>query len=111
MPAAKAGEDCAMTAQFNVPSTVIAGAGASRELAPQLRRRDIKRVLLVTDAFMVSSGLAPRVVADLAAAGIAAEVFAEVQPDPSEDNVLAGFARLQACGAQAVVALGGGRPD
>ncbi|MGH7957344.1 MAG: iron-containing alcohol dehydrogenase [Opitutaceae bacterium] len=99
-----------MTAHFNVPSTVIAGAGASRELAAQLLRRDIKHVLLVTDAFMVSSGLAPRVVADLAAAGIAAEVFSEVQPDPSEDNLLAGFARLQACGAQAVVALGGGSP-
>jgi alcohol dehydrogenase len=50
------------------------------------------------------------VVADLAAAGIAAEVFDEVQPDPSEINVLAGFARLQGVGAQAVVALGGGSP-
>lgn len=65
-------------------------------------------MLLVTDAFMISSGLAPRLVADLAAAGITTEVFADVQPDPSEDNVLAGFARLQSCGAQAVVALGGG---
>jgi len=99
-----------MSIQFNVPSTVIAGAGAVRELAPQLKRRGLERVLLVTDAFMVASGLAPRVAADLAAAGIAAEVFAEVQPDPSEENVLAGFARLRACGAQAVVALGGGSP-
>lgn len=99
-----------MTAQFNVPSTILTGAGAVRELAPQLQRRGLTRVLLVTDVFMVSSGLAPRVVADLAAAGIAVEVFADVQPDPSEDNVLAGFARLQAAGAQAVVALGGGSP-
>lgn len=99
-----------MAAQFNVPSTIIAGAGAVRELAPQLVRRGIKRVLLVTDAFMVSSGVAARVVGDLTAAGVAAEVFADVQPDPSEENVLAGFARLQACGAEAVVALGGGSP-
>ena len=99
-----------MTSQFNIPSTIIAGAGASRELAPQLQRRGLTRVLLVTDAFMVSSGLAPKVVSDLTASGITVEVFADVQPDPSEDNVLAGFARLQDCGAQAVVALGGGSP-
>lgn len=99
-----------MSNQFNIPSTVITGAGASRELAPQLQRRGLSRVLLVTDAFMVSSGLAQRIVAELATAGIATEVFADVQPDPSEDNVLAGYARLQACGAQAVVALGGGSP-
>jgi alcohol dehydrogenase class IV len=99
-----------MTSQFNIPSTVVTGAGAARELAPQLKRRGLTRVMLVTDAFMVSSGLASQVVTELTAAGITVEVFADVQPDPSEDNVLAGFARLQACGAQAVVALGGGSP-
>lgn len=99
-----------MNARFNVPSTIITGAGASRELAPQLRRRGLDRVLLVTDAFMVSSGLASRIAADLASAGIAAHVFADVQPDPSVDNVLAGLDHLRASGAQAVVALGGGSP-
>ena len=99
-----------MPSHFNVPSTVIAGAGALQELAPQLARRGLSRVLLVTDSYMVSSGLAARVASDLAATGIAVEIFAEVQPDPSEENVLAGFARLQASGAQAVVALGGGSP-
>ena len=99
-----------MPSHFNVPSTVIAGAGALQELAPQLARRGLSRVLLVTDSYMVTSGLAARVASDLAATGIAVEIFAEVQPDPSEENVLAGFARLQASGAQAVVALGGGSP-
>lgn len=99
-----------MSSQFNIPATVITGAGAVHELAPQLKRRGLTRVLLVTDAFMVSSGLAPKVVTELTAAGISVEVFADVQPDPSEDNVLAGFVRLQTCQAQAVVALGGGSP-
>ncbi|HVU24129.1 MAG TPA: iron-containing alcohol dehydrogenase [Opitutus sp.] len=99
-----------MSARFNVPSTIITGAGASAELAPQLRRRGLERVLLVTDAFMVSSGLAPRIVAELTAADIAVEVFADVQPDPSVDNVQVGLARLLASRAQAVVALGGGSP-
>ncbi|MBM3873442.1 MAG: iron-containing alcohol dehydrogenase [Verrucomicrobia bacterium] len=99
-----------MPALFNIPSTVIVGAGASRELAPELSRRGLARVLLVTDAYMVSSGLVARVVGDLAAAGITVQVFADVQPDPSEENVHAGVALLQSSGAQAVVALGGGSP-
>jgi len=99
-----------MNPHFNIPSTVITGPGALQQLVPQLRRRDLQRVLLVTDAYMVASGLAPRVAAELVDAGLVVELFSEVQPDPSEENVLAGFARLQACGAQAVVALGGGSP-
>lgn len=99
-----------MISQFNIPSTVIAGAGASRELTPQLRRRGLDRVLLVTDRFMVGSGLAPRIVAELSAAGIFTEVFDDVQPDPSADNVLAGLDLLRAARSQAVVALGGGSP-
>jgi alcohol dehydrogenase len=99
-----------MSISLNIPSTVIAGAGAVRELAPQLQRRGVSRVLLVTDAFMVSSGLAARVTGELTAAGVAVEVFSDVQPDPSEGNVLAGYERLRACEAQAVVALGGGSP-
>jgi len=99
-----------MPALFNIPSTVIVGAGASRELAPELSRRGLARVLLVTDAYMVSSGLVARVVGDLAAAGITVQVFADPQPDPSEENVHAGVALLQSSGAQAVVALGGGSP-
>ncbi|MEZ5277641.1 MAG: iron-containing alcohol dehydrogenase [Opitutaceae bacterium] len=99
-----------MVSQFNIPSTIVTGAGAMHELAAQLVRRNLNRVLVVTDSFMVSSGLVSRLVADLTEVGIAVEVFADVQPDPSEDNVLAGFDCLQACGAQALVALGGGSP-
>lgn len=99
-----------MNSTFNIPSTVICGAGAVGELAAQLQRRAIRRVLLVTDRFLVECGLAARLEADLGRAGIAFETFSEVQPDPTERNVLDGLARFQASGAEAVVALGGGSP-
>lgn len=99
-----------MSSRFNVPSAVIFGAGASRELAPQLRLLGISRVLLVTDATMAESGVAGRAQSELLSAGISAEVFAEVRPDPSEENVLAGLASYAASRSEAVVALGGGSP-
>lgn len=95
---------------FNVPGTIVCGGGAILELSPQLARLGVRRVLLVTDAFMVSSGLAPRLAADLERAGIAPAIFAGVQPDPTEQNVLDGLAQFRACGAEALVALGGGSP-
>lgn len=47
-----------MIVNFNVPATVIFGGGCINELVPQLRRLQVDRVLLVTDAFMVGTGLA-----------------------------------------------------
>ena len=97
-------------AQFNVPATILIGGGALGELAAQLQRLRVARVLLVTDEFMVRSGFAPRVEADLQRAGIAVRVFSGVQPDPTEHNVLDGHAAFAESRAQAIVALGGGSP-
>ena len=99
-----------MNAHFNIPATIVSGGGAISELAPQLKRLGVARVLLVTDEFMMQSGLAARVEADLSKDAIEVAVFSGVQPDPTEENVVAGLARFRAAGAEAIVALGGGSP-
>jgi len=76
----------------------------------QLRLLGISRVLLATDAFMLTSGLVGRVQSDLRSAGISVEVFAEIRPDPTDENVLAGLVRYRESNSEAVVALGGGSP-
>lgn len=99
-----------MTAQFNVPGTVICGAGAVGELTAQLTRISVSRVLLVTDGFMMQSGLATRIESALRASGVEVETFSGVQPDPTVQNVEVGLARYHASRSEAVVALGGGSP-
>src|SRR5579863_5634171 len=99
-----------MGATFNVPASILIGAGAVREAAPQLGRLGARRVLLVTDPHPVQSGLAGRVADDLVASGLPVEVFSGVQPDPTERNVLDGLALFRAHGADALLALGGGSP-
>ena len=99
-----------MISQFNVPATVITGAGASRELAPQLARLGARRVLLVTDAFMESSGLAEVFVRAMEGAGIRVALFAGVQPDPTDANVRDGLRVFGGKQCDAIVALGGGSP-
>lgn len=99
-----------MRATLNIPSTVICGAGALGELGGQLERLRVTRVLLVTDAFMVRTGVAARIEADLSVRRVHVDTFADVQPDPSEQNVLDGLERYRAAGAEAIIALGGGSP-
>ena len=99
-----------MIAQFNVPATVITGAGASRELAPQLLRLGARRILLVTDAFMESSGLAEVFVRAMEGAGIRVALFSGVQPDPTDANVRDGLRVYVGKQCDAIVALGGGSP-
>jgi alcohol dehydrogenase class IV len=99
-----------MISPFNVPATIITGAGPSRELVPQLSRLGARRVLLVTDAFMVASGVAARFVADLEGAGLEVTVFAGVQPDPTDANVRDGLRVFADGRGEAIVALGGGSP-
>ncbi len=97
-----------MSVTFNVPSTISFGAGASRELPAHVQRLGKRHVLLVTDAFFAGNGLADEFVALLTKDNIAASVFSQVQPDPTDVNVRAGLRAFRESGADIVVALGGG---
>lgn len=66
-----------------------------------------KRVLVVTDAFLASSGLLDRVKARLTGP---VEVFDRVEPDPSLRLVAQGVKVLRDFGPDAVLAFGGGSP-
>jgi alcohol dehydrogenase len=93
---------------FNLPATVVFGAGCSRELPAHAQRLGITRALLVTDAFFASNGLAAEFTTLLTQHNIDASVFSGVQPDPTDANALAGVQMLRECNADGVVALGGG---
>ena len=66
-----------------------------------------KRVLIVTDAFLASSGLLDRVKARLTGE---VSVFDRVEPDPSLRLVAEGVRAVRTFRPEAVVAFGGGSP-
>lgn len=72
-----------------------------------LERLAGKRVLLVTDGFLSSSGLVKRAAERLTGP---VEIFDRVEPDPSLKLVAEGVAALEGFGPDAVVAFGGGSP-
>lgn len=93
---------------FNVPSTLIVGGGASAEIGNQLERIRCKHAFIVTDAYMLECGIVDRIAGYIKEKGIAASVFSEVVPDPTDKNVYHGLEAYTEAGADAIVGLGGG---
>ncbi len=99
-----------MASMFNVPSTIIVGGGASKEAGVQAKKFAAERALLVTDSFMVDSGLAGKVSDGIKKEGIDVTIFSGVQPDPTDENVLEGLEILRKENCDIVIGLGGGSP-
>jgi alcohol dehydrogenase len=91
-----------------VPSTIIVGSGASEEVGAQSKRYGAKRILLVTDQYMVNSGLAGRISDILKQEGIDVTLFGGVEPEPTDRNVVDGLAAFQGVDCEAIIGLGGG---
>ena len=96
--------------QYASPIEFVFGPGRSAEIADRLKARGVTSVLVVTDEGIVGTGIADRVEAPIKAAGVAVARFTDVKSNPTVENVDAGAAMLNACGAQAVIAVGGGSP-
>lgn len=100
-----------MVATIVSPRIMRIGGGAVAQVAEVLGTLGLKHPLVVTDPFMVSSGLARRVLDPLAAAGIAAPVFSDTVSDPTDTVVEAGVAALAQAGAvDCLIGFGGGSP-
>ncbi len=94
--------------QINIPSIIINGAGACDEAAPRAARAGLKRVLVVSDPYLVGQGLPGRIVDQCRQAGIEAHVYGGVTPEPTDVNVEEGLALLRENGCDGVIAVGGG---
>jgi alcohol dehydrogenase len=93
---------------FNFPTSLKFGAGRIKELADHCRANGISRPLLVTDKGLASMPMVASIMADLKSAGLKAGIFADVKPNPVEENVLAGCAAFTAGKHDGVIAFGGG---
>ena len=97
-------------AAIHLPRTIRIGGGVLDELPEVLAAAGLSRPLIVTDAWMQSSGLLARVEALLGGAGIAARAFTGVVPDPTVTSIDAGCAFLAEGEHDCVIGLGGGSP-
>jgi len=93
-----------------VPPLVRFGAGSVDAVGELATTMGAKRPIIVTDAFLASSGVAERVANSLRASGLDVAVFSETIPDPTTESLAVGLGALQTHAADSIVALGGGSP-
>jgi alcohol dehydrogenase class IV len=92
------------------PRLMQVGGGSVAMVAEILAKLGLSRPLVVTDPFMVSSGLVRRCLDPLEKAGIPVGVFSDTIPEPTDAIVVAGVAALKAGSYDCLVAFGGGSP-
>ncbi|WP_135467216.1 iron-containing alcohol dehydrogenase [Crenalkalicoccus roseus] len=97
-------------AQIVSPRLMRIGGGAVNQVAEVLATFGLSRPLVVTDPWMVSSGTIERCLAPLRKAGIAAQVFSDTVPDPTDTVVEAGVAILLSGAFDCLIGFGGGSP-
>ncbi len=78
---------------------------AIRELKTEY---NAKRVMVVTDSFLAKSGAINAVTSRLRELGLAFQVFADVEPDPTLSSARAGARAFEAFEPDAIIAFGGG---
>src|ERR1700733_16169182 len=99
-----------MSYDINIPPVLRIGAGSVKTLGGLVTPPGATRPLVVTDPFLVSSGVAGRIAGLLNAAGADAALYDGTIPDPTSDSLADGLAAATAHRADALVAVGGGSP-
>lgn len=84
------------------------GPGSREVLISEIRARNFRKVLLVTDKDLVKFGVAGKITALLEKGGIGYELFCDIKQNPTVRNVNDALAAFEKAGADVIVALGGG---
>lgn len=84
------------------------GKGAIENIVPELTARGYKKAFVCSDPDLIKFNVTKKVTDLLDAAGFAYEVYSEIKPNPTIENVQTGVAAFQKSGADCIVAIGGG---
>lgn len=97
-------------AAIALPRLIRIGAGATDEAPAVLAQLGLARPLIVTDPYLAQSGGLGRLQDHLATAGIQAQAFTGVVPDPTVASVDGAVAMIRSGNFDCVIGFGGGSP-
>ena len=97
-----------MAQRIVLNETSYHGKGAIAELATEVERRGFKKAFVCSDPDLVKFGVTKKVTDVLDNAGYAYELYSNIKPNPTIENVQTGVAAFKAAGADYIVAIGGG---
>ena len=84
------------------------GKGAIKEIPAIAKDQGFRHIFVCSDPALVEFGVTAKVTDLLAEAGVPFTVYSGIKPNPTVENVTDGVAAFRACGADAIIAIGGG---
>ena len=84
------------------------GAGAIAEIANEAKTRAFKKAFVCSDPDLIKFGVTKIVTDVLDNAGLAYEIYSNIKPNPTIENVQTGVAAFKKSGADYLIAIGGG---
>lgn len=97
-----------MSMKFVLNETSYFGKGSRNELSGEIKKRDFKKVFLVSDKALVEAGVTKKIEEVLENANIPYVLYSDIKPNPTIKNVLDGVDACKKSGADVIVAVGGG---
>lgn len=84
------------------------GKGAIQEIPGIIKSKGLKKAFVASDPDLVKFGVTAKVTKLLDAEGMAYEIYSDIKPNPTIENVKSGVAAYKASGADYMITIGGG---
>lgn len=97
-----------MANRFVLNETSYHGAGAISEIATEAKGRGFQKAFVCSDPDLIKFGVTKKVLDVLDGAGLSYEVYSNIKPNPTIENVQTGVEAFKKSGADYLVAIGGG---
>ena len=97
-----------MANRFVLNETSYHGKGAINEIATEIKARGFKKAFVCSDPDLIKFGVTKKVTDILDNANIAYEIYSDIKPNPTIENVQNGVEAIKKAEADCIVAIGGG---
>lgn len=97
-----------MANRFVLNETSYHGAGAIKDIVPEAQGRGFKKALVCSDPDLIKFNVTSKVTGILDEAGLSYEVYSNIKPNPTIENVQKGVEAFKKSGADYIIAIGGG---
>ena len=95
-------------ARFVLNETSYHGSGAIQEIVTEVKTRGFKKAFVCSDPDLVKFNVTSKVTDLLKGAGLDFELYSNIKPNPTIENVQTGVAAFKKSGADYLIAIGGG---
>ena len=94
--------------QYNFPTTIRFGAGASKELGDYLLKNNLSNPLIVTDPTVSQLDFFKLIINDLKKKNISTEIFSDIHKNPVKSDVYKGTDVYDNTKRDSIIGIGGG---